>query len=94
MSDTVLIWGAGAIGGVLGTYSARGGIAVEMVDLEAEHARICSTEGLAVEGPVETFRQVVPTVTPDRVTGTYRRIVLAVKAQATESAMTALRAVS
>ena len=90
MSDPVLIWGAGAIGGVLGAYLARAGVDVRMVDIVAEHARICSTEGLAIEGPVDSFRQVVPTVTPDAVTGTYRRSVLAGKAQATEGAMTAL----
>ncbi|WP_454857987.1 ketopantoate reductase family protein [Rhizobium binxianense] len=82
--------GAGAIGGVLGAYPARGGVDVCMVDIVAEHARICSTEGLSIEGTVDTFRQVVPTVTPDKVTGTYGRIVLAVKAQTTEAAVTQL----
>ena len=43
--------------------------------------------GLAIEGPVEEFRQVLPCVTPDRLEGTYSRIVLAVKAQATEVAL-------
>jgi len=39
---------------------------------------------------VEQFTQAVPCVTPDRVEGTWTRIVLAVKAQATEAAMDAL----
>jgi len=90
MSDEILIWGAGAIGGVLGAYWARAGVRVRMVDIEAEHARACSEDGLAIEGPVEAFRQVVPCVTPDAVEGTWSRIVLAVKAQATESALEAL----
>lgn len=87
MSEEVLIWGAGAIGGVLGAYMARAGVPVRMVDIVADHARACSTTGLHIAGPVEEFTQVVPCVTPDAVEGTYRRIILAVKAQATEAAL-------
>ena len=90
MQDQVLIWGAGAIGGILGAYWARAGHQVLMVDIVAEHAEACRTTGLRIEGPVEEFTQVVPCVTPDELTGTYRRIVLAVKAQATEDAVTTL----
>lgn len=86
----ILIWGAGAIGGTLGAYWARAGLPVTMVDLVAEHARACSTTGLSITGPVEEFRQVVPTVTPEAVTGTWPIIVLAVKAHATESALAML----
>jgi len=90
MTDEVLIWGAGAIGGILGAYWARAGIPVKMVDIVADHADACSTTGLVIEGPVEEFRQIVPCVTPDQVSGQYSRIVLAVKAQATEAALDAL----
>lgn len=86
----ILIWGAGAIGGVLGAYWRRAGLEVTMVDIVAEHAEACSTHGLAITGPVEEFRQIVPTLTPDRVTGTWPIIVLAVKAQATEAALAML----
>ena len=84
--EPVLIWGAGAIGGVLGAYWARAGVPVQMVDIVADHAKTCATTGLAIEGPVEEFTQVVPCVTPDQLTGSYDRIVLAVKAQATQEA--------
>ncbi len=87
MSEPILIWGAGAIGGILGAYLARAGIAVTMVDREVDHARMCSTKGLSIEGPVESFTQVVPTFTPDRLEGTYKVIVLAVKVHGTEAAM-------
>ncbi|MBM1221286.1 ketopantoate reductase family protein [Ponticoccus sp. SC2-23] len=87
--EEILIWGAGAIGGTIGAYWARAGIPVRMVDIVAEHAQCCSGPGLRIEGPVEAFTQVVPCVTPDNLTGRYRRIVLAVKAQATEEAMAA-----
>ncbi|GGE15830.1 2-dehydropantoate 2-reductase [Primorskyibacter flagellatus] len=90
MTDEILIWGAGAIGGILGAYWARAGIPVKMVDIVEEHARACSSTGLRIEGPVEEFTQVVPCVTPAEVTGTYRTIVLAVKAHATRPALDAL----
>lgn len=90
MPDPILIWGAGAIGGTLGAYWARAGIDVLLVDVVAEHVEACRTRGLTIEGPIETFTQVVPAATPDEVRGTHSRVVLAVKAQATEEAMRAL----
>ncbi len=89
--EPILIWGAGAIGGTLGAYWARAGIPVLMVDIVAEHVEACRITGLAITGPVEEFRQVVPAVTPAELTGTYSRIVLAVKAGATEAALAALK---
>jgi len=85
--EPILIWGAGAIGGTLGAYWARAGVPVLLVDTAADHAEACRTRGLAITGPVETFTQVAPAVTPDRVEGRHRIIVLAVKAQATEAAL-------
>ncbi|THH37466.1 ketopantoate reductase family protein [Aliishimia ponticola] len=90
MQDEVLIWGAGAIGGILGAYWARAGHPVRMVDIVPEHVTACRSEGLRIEGPVEQFTQVVDCVTPDELVGTYSRVVLAVKAQATEAAVQAL----
>jgi 2-dehydropantoate 2-reductase len=93
MSDArepIVIWGAGAIGGTLGAYWARAGIPVLLVDIVPEHVEACRTKGLAIEGPVENFTQVIPAVTPDKLTGTYSRIVLAVKALATTSALASL----
>jgi 2-dehydropantoate 2-reductase len=91
MADTILIWGAGAIGGTLGAYWARAGENVAMVDIVPDHVEACRTTGLSITGPVEEFRQVVPCVTPEELTGTYSRVVLAVKAQATQAAATALK---
>ena len=90
MAQPILIWGGGAIGGVLGAYWARAGVPVLMVDIEAAHVDACRTKGLTISGPVEAFTQVVPAVTPDQVTGLYDIIVLAVKAQATEAALAML----
>jgi 2-dehydropantoate 2-reductase len=87
----ILIWGAGAIGGVLGACWARAGLPVLLVDVVAEHVAACRTSGLAISGPVEQFRQVVPATTPDEVQGEFDVIVLAVKAPATEAALAMLK---
>jgi 2-dehydropantoate 2-reductase len=86
----VLVWGAGAIGGVLAAIWARAGIAVEAVDIVSEHAEACCTTGLHISGPIADFRQVIPAMTPEAVTGLYDIIVLAVKAPATAMALTQL----
>ncbi|MEY3664847.1 MAG: hypothetical protein RLZZ153_1029 [Pseudomonadota bacterium] len=88
--EPILIWGAGAIGGTLGAYWARAGQRVLMVDVVDEHCRACSTDGLAIEGPVESFNQRIAALTPSQVHGRFKCIVLAVKAQATEAALDAL----
>ena len=90
MKNEILIWGAGAIGGVLGAYWARAGQPVTMVDIVADHVTACRTEGLKIEGPVEEFTQVVPAVLPEKLTKTYNCVVLAVKAQATEPAVASI----
>lgn len=86
----VLIWGAGAIGGTLGAYFARAGEDVLLVDIVAEHVAAMNRDGIAIEGPVETFTQPVRAVTPDQVEGEYERVILAVKAHHTEGAMRSL----
>jgi 2-dehydropantoate 2-reductase len=86
-SEPILIWGAGAIGGTLAAYWARAGVPVLLVDVVAEHVRACRTEGLDISGPVEAFKVTIPAVEPQDVAGTYRRIVLAVKAPATKTAL-------
>ncbi|MGR3370106.1 ketopantoate reductase family protein [Sagittula sp.] len=84
---TTLIWGAGAIGGVIGAYLARAGHAVHMVDIVADHVEAMRTSGLRIEGPVEEFTQVLPASTPGELTGIFDRIVLAVKAHHTAGAL-------
>ncbi len=89
-AEPVLIWGAGAIGGTLAAWWARAGVPVVAVDIQRAHVDACRTTGLRIDGPVDAFTQVVPAKTPDELTGVYRRVVLAVKAQATEAAADAL----
>lgn len=88
--EPIVIWGGGAIGGVLAAYWARAGVPVLLVDIVREHVEACRTTGLHIEGPIEQFTQIVPAATPDEVKGTFKRIVLAVKAQATEAALAQL----
>ncbi len=90
MVRPILIWGAGAIGGVLGAYWARAGLPVLLVDIVPDHVEACRTAGLHISGPVEQFRQVVPASMPDAIRGEYDIIVLAVKAHATEAALAML----
>lgn len=85
--DPILIWGAGAIGGVLGAYFARAGHAVHMVDVVPEHVQAMRTTGLRIEGPVEEFTQILPASTPDELQGQFSRIYLAVKAHHTVPAL-------
>ena len=86
----ILIWGAGAIGGVLGAYWTRAGLPVRMVDIVPEHVAACRTSGLNIRGPLEQFREIVPAAMPDEIEGEYEIIVLAVKAHATEAALAML----
>lgn len=89
--DTILIWGAGAIGGTLGAYLARAGEDVLLVDIVEPHVDAMKNVGLAIEGPVENFTQKVDARLPAEVTGKFRRIILAVKAHHTREAVRALK---
>jgi len=89
--NTILIWGAGAIGGTLGAYLARAGEDVLLVDVVEPHVETMNRDGLFIEGPVETFRQDVKAVSPDKVEGQFQRIILAVKAHHTRDAVRALK---
>ncbi|MBM3548774.1 MAG: ketopantoate reductase family protein [Alphaproteobacteria bacterium] len=91
MSDEpVLIWGSGAIGGTLAAWWARAGVPLIAVDVQRDHVEACRTKGMTIEGPVDSFTQKLDARMPEEVTGTYRRIILAVKAQHTEAAVDAL----
>jgi 2-dehydropantoate 2-reductase len=89
--NTILIWGAGAIGGTLGAYLARAGEDVLLVDIVEAHVDAMKRDGLFIEGPVETFRQPVQAAMPDDVEGRFKRIILAVKAHHTREAVRALK---
>ncbi len=86
----LLIWGAGAIGGTIGAYLARAGHDVTFVDNAAAHVDAINAQGLAITGPIATFTVQAPAFTPDKVSGQWETILLAVKAQDTAAATHAL----
>lgn len=90
MSGPILIWGAGAIGGTLGAYMVRAGEDVLLVDVMPEHVAAINAQGLSIEGPVETFTQAMTAKLPADVTGTFKTVILAVKAQHTAAAVEAI----
>lgn len=86
----VLVWGGGAVGGTLAACWARAGIPATLVDRDKDHVVACRDQGLLITGPVETFRQTVPASTPEEIKGQWPVVVLAVKAQATRTALAQL----
>jgi len=95
MSDTTstgptLVWGAGAIGGTLGAAFIRDGEDVLFVDQDAAHVAAINERGLTITGPIAPHAVKARAFTPTEVTGTYRRIFLAVKAHHTEAALATL----
>ncbi|HET6633904.1 MAG TPA: 2-dehydropantoate 2-reductase [Streptomyces sp.] len=78
--------GGGAIGGTLAFHLARAGHPVHIVDADPDHVAALNTDGLTVVGPDGEHTVPVRAATPDHATGPFRRVLLCVKAQATESA--------
>ena len=54
-SDTIVIWGAGAMGGSLGAWLLRAGQPVLFVDTDEQHAQVIRKSGLTIIGPVDEF---------------------------------------
>ena len=90
MSDPILVWGAGAIGGTIGAFLARAGHEVHFVDLVEDHVRAIEQSGLQIDGPVDAFSVRCHAMLPGEVKGRYGRIFLAVKAQHTARALDGL----
>jgi 2-dehydropantoate 2-reductase len=88
--NTILVWGAGAIGGTVGAHLARAGHDVLLVDRAADHVGAMAEHGLAITGPVTEFTVPVRAATPDQVKGRFATVLLCVKAQDTEGAARAL----
>jgi len=91
VTESILVWGGGAIGGTIAAYWARAGIDVLLVDIESDHVTTCRSSGLEISGPVDEFVVRIPAVTPDEVLGRFSRVILAVKAQHTRAAIEMIR---
>lgn len=83
----VVIWGAGAIGGVLGAWLARSGQDVLLVDRDREHVRAIQSDGLTITGTRGTFQVRVPAALPEEVEGPLELVLLAVKCHHTGQAI-------
>ena len=82
----ITIVGAGAIGGTVGAFLAKGGEDVLFVDVVKEHVDAINTRGLTITGRVE-FTVPARAITPDELTGPLEWVFLSVKSQHTEVAM-------
>jgi 2-dehydropantoate 2-reductase len=87
---TILVWGAGAIGGTAGAHLVRAGHDVQFVDRAADHVAAMAQHGLSIAGPVTEFKVPVRAATPEQVRGRFETVLLCVKAQDTEGAARAL----
>lgn len=86
MSETIVIWGAGAIGGTLGAYLQRAGKPVVFVDTVPEHVDAINRDGLSITGPIDEFNVKAQAFLPEDLPGQYSTIFLCVKALHTEIA--------
>jgi len=87
---TILIWGAGAIGGTLGAYLIRSGHDIRFVDVVSEHVEAINSAGLAITGPVDEFTVNAEAFLPGDLQGQYETILLCTKSQHTREATRAL----
>lgn len=83
----MVIWGAGAIGGVIGAAFIRAGQPVIFVDNVAEHVAAINQRGLKITGPMGDFTLAAQAFLPEQLVGEFDCILLAVKSHHTEAAM-------
>lgn len=82
----ITIVGAGAIGGTVGAFLAKGGEDVLFVDVVREHVEAINARGLTITGRAE-FTAPARAITPDKLTGPLEWVFVSVKSQHTEAAM-------
>jgi 2-dehydropantoate 2-reductase len=92
MSDTTntpkyTIVGAGAIGGTLAVHLDAAGIRVQLIDADATHVAAIRERGLVLITPDGATTARIPAYTLDNAPERLDRVILATKAQATESAV-------
>jgi 2-dehydropantoate 2-reductase len=86
---SITIYGAGAIGGLVGACMARAGEDVLLVDKVAEHVQAMTTRGLRISG-FASFTVPVRACLPADLRGPLGLTFLAVKSQDTEAALDVL----
>lgn len=83
----IAVWGAGAIGGVVGAGMAAAGEDVVLVDQVAEHVAAMNRDGLRIRSAAGEQRVTVRAALPQQVRGPLGLVFLAVKSQHTEQAL-------
>ncbi len=78
--------GAGAIGGTLAAHLHAQGVPVQLVDADPLHVAAIRENGLQIKSPSGILVANVPCYGLDDAPGTMERVLLAVKAQATDNA--------
>jgi len=86
-TSRVLVWGAGAIGGVIGAWMAREGVELLLVDRDRAHVEAIRSRGLLIDGVRGSFRVEVPCALPEEVEGPFELVFLAVKCMDTDGAL-------
>ena len=86
-SSRTLIWGGGAIGGVIAAQLLQAGEAVTLVDIVEAHVASIQDNGLELVSP-EGGSRIFPVqaCTPQSLQGQFERIILCVKGQHTQAA--------
>lgn len=87
----ICVWGAGAIGGIIGAHLARAGQDTLLVDAANDHVEQIARKGLTIEGPNGEFSVDVPAITPDQLNEKLDIVLLAVKSQHTAGACSLIR---
>ena len=83
----IVVWGAGAIGGVVGAWMARQGEQITLIDRDEEHVAAIRQRGLLIDGVRGEFRVQVPASLPEEAEGPIDIAFLAVKCQHTGGAL-------
>jgi 2-dehydropantoate 2-reductase len=86
----ITVVGAGAIGGVLGAYLAKGGREVELVDVNEAHVESIKANGLTIKSQEEEFNVPIKAYTPEQLLDKnveIQCVLLCVKAQFTKDAL-------
>lgn len=79
--------GGGAIGGTLAAHLALAGHPVQIVDTDSDHVAAIRRKGMRIASPSETLQTRIPTFELVDAPSELGPVLLAVKSQATESAM-------
>jgi 2-dehydropantoate 2-reductase len=87
ITEPIVVWGAGAMGGSVGAWLHRAGRSVMLVDADRAHVEAIRSEGLRITGPVDEFVAHVPAFLPEEVEAPLHAVLLAVKAHHTRAAV-------